>query len=190
MRRPAAEVNPVVSFSESALATSVTVDTSTTPATGSYSLTLQSFDLNSNGVAAATLDTAVIQVIVTTFARDPALAIDKIVITRGDTTSFDVKKVVSSEAIGVIDVNLRELPGAELGYIAFFEAADITTVEITTSDAALVPASGIFMLQLESFDASGLLFPDPLETLYSDSITLYITDYVRDADLVSVITMR
>lgn len=186
LRKPLDGVPLTVTFNEQAALTTVTVDTAAGPVTGFYTLTLQSFDTNSNGVE-STLNSVAVTVVVTDYIRDVA-CITELVVTRGDLGSFDVQNVYSVEAIGTLAVNLRQLTGSELVFVDFIEATGVTTVEVTTSDPTQVPDSAVYTLTLESFDTVGIL--DPAETLKTDIVTLYITDYIRDADLVQVITMR
>lgn len=192
LRKPLDGVPLSVSFVEQATLTTVTVNSAVMPTpNGSYILTLQSFDTNSNGVE-STLNTVTVSVIVTDFVRDPALPIPTaLLIKRGDFATFDVENVYSIIAIDPVDIDLRQLSGTELSFVDLIEqggASTATTVDIYTDDPALVPSSAVYTLTLESFDMNGVF--DSIETLYTDYVTLYITDYIRDVALVSTITMR
>ena len=66
-----------------------------------------------------------------------------------------------------------------------FTAAGYTQVDI---DTIPLSGSGKHTLTLHSFDTSGTY--DSADNLKTDTVIIYVTDYVRDVDLVQTITIR
>ena len=159
-----------------------------TPAIGDigvHTLTIESYD-DAGGVY-STLKTDTVSITVTEFVRDTTFD-STMIITRGDYATFDVEYIYSLGVFIPVAINLKQpTDGTELNWVSFDEitASGYTEVQVDTS---LLSGSGKHVLTLHSFDTSGTYATSDI--LKTDYVTLYVTDYIRDADLVQTITMR
>ena len=73
----------------------------------------------------------------TEFKRDTPIIAD-MVITRGDSASFDVEYIYSEMEVyfGTLAINLRQPSGAKLDWVDLFEVpgSSLTRIDIDTSD--------------------------------------------------------
>ena len=100
-------------------------------------------------------------------------------ILKGDSASFTVDDVSSSITLPTtLKIGLRQESSASLAFVTITDGDISATILIDANDVA----TATYTLVLESYNSNS---SSPQKTLKTDTVTVYVTDYVRSTAITS-----
>ena len=157
----------------------VSIDTAKV-AVGTYSLVLESYDTANMSSTIIKADS--ITIIVNEYVRSSSIE-SIIKILKENTETFFVENVAPTIPIPTTPlIKLRDSGASPLGFVTITNSPSGATVSIDTTGIDI----GEYELELESYDS---LLSAPQDPLKTDSVKIYVTEYVRYVGVQSSISI-